>query len=1200
MSRLPHPRTRGLQRVLQLFAALVLAAFVFHTSASAQVSSGSISGTVTDSTGAVVPHAVVVITNQGNNEERRTTANGQGFFDFAAVLPAEYTVNVSAPGFQAWEEKGVTMTQGANLTLPNITLQIGTSKQTVEVISGADVIVPTDTPATSQTLNEHMITELAIQGRDAAELIKIMPGMGMNNGLGQSEWSSLTTSSNSGPIGAFSAQGTQPNGGMTMTSDGANLLDPGNQGTQTSNINQNQIQEFTINTSAYGAEYAKGPITFQAIGKSGTSQFHGDAYLYARNGVFNSNQSQFNATGTPKPNDSYYYPGGDIGGPVIIPKVPFNKNHDKLFFYAAYEYMKQQPAGSLIERFIPTSEMMGGNFSPSYLASLGSNFLNGPYKDMGQAPCPTGCTNGLTLPGGIIPASLLDPNSAAYYKTFPQPNINPLDNPSGANYQYLQDTPVNRWELRLRGDYNISEKDKVFFSWNRQDETDLNPISIWWGTNSDLPYPSSMPAHQVSNVYSANWTHIFTPSLTNEFVFADATFINPISLTDPSAVNPSTVGFSMTGLFKNAETPQIPNQLSWTGLPGYFAPTFGQSFTGGDFGKLSQAPSISDNLTKVVGTHTLKFGFYWDFARNNQTDSNFSSPTQGAVEYENYGDNSTGNVAADFATARITGFSQESNAFVSNFYYHQYSFYANDNWKVTRRLNLTLGMRFDHMGEWYPSSGPGLAVWDPALYNNTSSAGSYSGLTWNAINKSIPISGFPSRPFFLEPRGGFAYDLFGTGKTVIRGGYGLYRYQLSYNNVSGAAYTAPLGNVSESTTWSCCIGYNSFNQFSPSLGAAGLGSSVSGVLTMNDHKTPYTESYNFTISQRTAWHSVLEVQYAGNQSHDLLSDSNLSNIDNVPLGAYFQPDPITGVVNNPFSTNFPTNDYYPLHNYTGMTLIGHNSSQNYNGAIASWQKQSGPMTFTINYTFSKVLGIRDGQTSNGGGNGSLVYPYSAGANYGVLAYDHTHIFNAAYVWNLPKPIHGNKLLSGTINGWELSGITQWQSGAPIQPNTGGDLNVGYGTITNPTNGNQTGISATNYLGTNAFTLLPVLTCDPRKGLSSGQYFNPGCFAPPAPGQVGDLVWPYIKGPAFFNSDLSLYKNFHVTERQVLQLRFEAFNFINHPLPTFNVLSNGDTALSFSNPSTGTLSQTNTNTVTNGKPQYDTGRRVIEFAAKYQF
>jgi hypothetical protein len=369
---------------------------------------------------------------------------------------------------------------------------------------------------------------------------------------------------------------------------------------------------------------------------------------------------------------------------------------------------------------------------------------------------------------------------------------------------------------------------------------------------------------------------------------------------------------------------------------------------------------------------------------------------------------------------------------------------------------------------------------------------------------------------------------------------------------------------------------------------------------MNDHKTPYTESYNFTISQRTAWHSVLEVQYAGNQSHDLLSDSNLSNIDNVPLGAYFQPDPITGVVNNPFSTNFPTNDYYPLHNYTGMTLIGHNSSQNYNGAIASWQKQSGPMTFTINYTFSKVLGIRDGQTSNGGGNGSLVYPYSAGANYGVLAYDHTHIFNAAYVWNLPKPIHGNKLLSGTINGWELSGITQWQSGAPIQPNTGGDLNVGYGTITNPTNGNQTGISATNYLGTNAFTLLPVLTCDPRKGLSSGQYFNPGCFAPPAPGQVGDLVWPYIKGPAFFNSDLSLYKNFHVTERQVLQLRFEAFNFINHPLPTFNVLSNGDTALSFSNPSTGTLSQTNTNTVTNGKPQYDTGRRVIEFAAKYQF
>lgn len=1198
-----HPAMRALCRasssLCRLALACLVAILVLQFPASAQVSSGNVNGTVLDTTGAVVPHASVTLINQGNNEERASVSNGQGFFSFAAVLPGTYSLRIDAPGFNAWEEKDISVAQAANLTIPNITLQVGTSKQTVEVISGQDVIVPTETPATSQTLNEHMITELAIQGRDAAELIKIMPGMGLNTGLGQGEFSSLVTQSNSGPIGQFSSQGTQPNGAMTMTSDGANLLDPGNQGTQTANINQNQIQEFTINTSAYGAEFAKGPVTFQAIGKSGTSQFHGDAYFYARNGVFNANNSLFNATGVAKPDDSYYYPGGDLGGPVILPKIHYNRNHDKLFFYAAYEYMKQQPAGSLIQRFIPTPEMMSGNFSPDYLNSLGSNFVHGPFSNFAQAPCANGCTNGVTLPGGIIPASLLDPNSAAYYKTMPQPNIDPASNPSGADYQYLVNTPVNRWELRLRGDWNISQNDKVFFSWNRQDELDLNPISIWWGTNSSIPYPSSMPAPQVSQVYSANYTRVFTPTLTNEFVFADATFINPISLANPAAVNPANVGFSMTGLFSNPYAPQIPNQFSWTGVPGYFAPTFGQSFQGGDFGKLSQAPSISDNVTKVLGTHTLKAGFYWDYARNNQTDSNFLSPPQGIVEYENYGANSSGNAMADFAMARITAFTQESKAIVSDFKYHQYSLYINDQWKATRRLTLTLGLRADHMGQWYPTSGPGLAVWDAASYNNTSTAGAYTGLLWHAIDSSIPVSGFPSKTFFYEPRGGFAYDIFGTGKTVIRGGYGLYRYQLAYNSVSGASFTAPQGNVTETTTWNCCIGYQSFNQFSPALGPAGLGSSISGLLLENDKRTPYTESYNLTISQRTPWHSVLEVQYAGNQSHDLLTNSNISNLDNIPLGAFFGPDPLTGVVNSPWASNFPTNDYYPYHNYTSLQLVAHDSRQNYNAAIVSWQKQSGPVTFTLNYTFSKVLGIRDGETNNGNGNGNAVDPYNINANYGVLAYDHTHIFNAAYVWNLPRPIHDNKFLAGVVNGWELSGITQWQSGAPIQPNTNGDLFATYGSVTNPVTGALSGISAQNYLGSGSATLLPVLTCDPRSGLSSGQYFNPSCFAPPAPGQVGNIIWPYIKGPAFFDSDLSIYKNFHATERQVIQFRFEAFNFINHPLPTFNALgSNNDVTINFN--SGGPLSQTNTNSVTTGKPLYDTGRRVVEFAVKYTF
>ncbi len=1169
-------------------AGLLIAGLLFCLSAFGQNATGSLSGTVTDATGAVIPGAKVVLKNDATQVTRDTISNGSGFFSFAAVQPATYTVTVSAGGFAGWEETGLTFTQGASLSI-SPTLKVSTSKTEVQVISAAESPVPTDNGASSTTLNSTMINDIAIQGRDAAELIKIMPGMGMNTGLTNSQWSSLTTQSNSGPIGAFSAMGTAPNGGMTMTSDGANLLDPGNQGTQTSNINQNQIAEMTVLTSAYGADFAKGPVTFQAIGKSGGSQFHGQAYLYARNGEFNSNFSQNNAAGVKAAQDSYYYPGGDIGGPVILPKIAFNKDHDKLFFYAAYENMRQNPAQSALQRFIPTQQMMNGNFTSSYLSSLGSNFTNGPYAN-----------DAITV--GQIPATLLDPNSAAYYATEPQPNTSPSSNPNGANYTYLPVLPVNRWELRIRGDYNISSKDKLFFSWNRQDETDLNPISIWWGASNSIPYPSSMPANQVSQVYSANYTHTFSPTLTNEFIFADATFLNPISLSDPSKVNPANVGFSMVGLFNDPYKAQIPNLVNWEGtVPGYFAPTFGQAFQGGDFGKLSQTPSLSDNLTKVWGTHTIKVGAYWDYARNKQAGSDFSNPPQGAAYFEGYSgaSGSYSNALANFAAGYVEQFSQENGTPVADFKYHEIGFFINDQWKATRRLTLTLGIRFDHYGAWAPNSGPGLAVWDPAAYNNTSAAGSWTGLEWHAIDPSIPISGFPSKFLWPLPRFGAAYDLFGNGKTVLRGGFGLYRFQLSYNNASGADFSAPLGYENETTTWGCCKGWESFNQFSPSLGAQGLGSAPGGVLTMGDEKTPWTANWNFTITQRVPWNSVVEVQYSGNHSGDLLLDSGLSNVDNIPFGAFFKPDPLTGVINNPTSGSFPTNDYYPLHNYTGMTLIGHGSYQNYNAAILTWQKQTGRQTFTTNYTFSKVLGVRDGQSSNGGGNGSLVDVYSAAANYGVLAYDHTHIFNAAYIINLPDPVHGNKLLGEVVNGWELSGITQFQSGAPIQPNTGGTLNASFGNV--PLAGNATGVAYNSsiQLGTNAEGLLPMLVCDPRSGLHSGQYFNPSCFAPPAPGTQGDIVWPYIKGPHYFNSDLSLFKNFKIGERQKVQLRFEAFNFLNHALPQLGALSNGDIRLNFTNAS-GFLTQTNQNQETTGYAENTVGRRVVEFAVKYQF
>jgi hypothetical protein len=284
-----------------------------------------------------------------------------------------------------------------------------------------------------------------------------------------------------------------------------------------------------------------------------------------------------------------------------------------------------------------------------------------------------------------------------------------------------------------------------------------------------------------------------------------------------------------------------------------------------------------------------------------------------------------------------------------------------------------------------------------------------------------------------------------------------------------------------------------------------------------------------------------------------------------------------------------------------MSLVGHGSYSNYNALIATWMKQTGRVTFTTNFTWSKVLGIRDGQTDNGNGSGVTLNPFDLRSNYGVLNFDHSRIFNAAYVINLPAPVKNNKFAGGVVNGWVLSGITQLQDGAPIQGNTNGNLNVGFGCVNHTdASGNVTcdGYTGQNQLGTNALGLFPKLTCDPRSGLKSGQYFNPSCFAPPAPGKNGDVIWPYIHGPAFFNSDLAIYKRFNFQEHKRVELRFSAFNFLNHPLPQFGAGGNSDIQLNFSQ--NGALTQTNQNALTTGTPHFTVGRRVIEFTAKFNF
>jgi hypothetical protein len=1271
-------------------AALLLGLILLASTCFGQQLTGTLSATVTDSGGAVVPNAKVTMKNDASGDVRTTVSNGTGYFAITAVQPGTYSVSIEAPGFKTWSQSGIVFNQGDSRTLPNVKLEVGKVTETVEIKAGADVVIP-DNSEVSTTINQELIEDIPIVGRDAGELLKVMPGMALTNGLSQgSGFNDKVVGTNTGPVGAYSSNGTQPYGAMAYMLDGANLVDPGNAGTQIANINQDMVSEVKVLMSSYSAEYAKGPVIFQAFSKSGGNQFHGEGYLYARNSALNSDDAFAHSQGIANSAEHYYYAGGNVGGPIIIPGLDFNKDRKKLFFWAGYEYMDQHPAASPLNFNVPTTEQRAGDFSnatidgqPGYANGVGSALYNGVDGAYGSAYSNVYALPGMSAACPTCTSTFLDPsqfdsNIVGVFNWLPKPSLTPSAANGWSNYQYISSVPQNRWEATGKVDYAISDNTKLTVSYTRQIENDQHPISVWWSPSFTLPYPSNVVAATTSNEIMSNLTHVFDPTTTNEFVFTFARYINPATLSDPSAASRATFGVTVQGLFGHT-TNQIPNfEGPWGGaFPNISEFSFDGGFQPNGYGAIKRDPSIYDNFTKVIGSHTLKAGFYWDTSENIQSSCGYGSPDglgpcdNGTFTGGGWGPSSSGNVIADFALGRTTSYAQMTSIPVNDLKFHQWSLYAQDSFKANRQLTLNYGLRFDHVGQWYGSP-QGNQVWDPASYVN---GVNNSGLLWHAIDSKIPLSGYISPLFYYEPRVGLAYDIFGNGKTVLRSGFAVFHYQISQNQGSEAT-GGPQGSVTFTSSTGTTTGFAQIDDgtapFTPAAtyGKYQNGGSISADLE-GDNKSPLTMNWNVTISQALPWRSVFEISYVANKSQNEFIDgsgTNLGNVNNVLPGRFFLPDPVQGFNMSPntptctgafngqythcaqyhlnYTPAFNANDYRLLSNYQNIDVVNHGSYANYNSLQVTWQKQSGPITFLTNYTFSKVLGIQDGETDNGPGNGVGGDPFSIHNNYGPLAYDHTHILNLSYVWNMPKFVHGNPLLGGAVNGWQFSGYTTFQSGAALQPNLT-NLNASYPGVTYPTNAmpdlpdltiplpnglRSTQPSTSTWFGSSAYNdLLPTLICNPRSH-SKSAYFNPNCFGMPAYGEQGQLQWPYMRGPNYFDSDLALFKNFQITERQKLQFRISAVNFLNHPLRQFGLANTSDESLNFQDvytvpilaSATGSngnecaalgnlqvkhgvcqarvtgISPYNTNATTTGIPAFKTGSRTVNFAVKYFF
>jgi hypothetical protein len=1246
--------------------------------AHAQQLTATLSGIVTDQTEARVPGARVVVANEATGDTRDTRADNQGFWSVTALIPGTYKVTITAKSFATWEENGILLNQGDSRTVPSIKLKIGSEATAVTVISGADAEIPVDTAEVSATLNNELVDSATLTGRNAAEMVKMMPGVTFNNSGSAGGWNGQVTGTNSGPAGSFSANGTQPYGSTAVMLDGANLIDPGNAGTQVANINQDMTDSVKFLSASYGAEYAKGPAILQAFSKSGGQKFHGEGYLYARNSAIGYANDWFNkASGKGLPDQHYYYFGGNVGGPVFFPH--FNHNRDKLFVWAGYEKMVQHPycnscyGGAPTEMNVPTSAQLSGDFSNPGIASQ----ILQTYPAAYALPCNTddgwqGCNKATSSPwqGNYTGLNTyFDPQGMLLTNLNPPANQTPSATNGWNNFGITPSTPQNRWEVTAKATYAFNDNNKLWGSYTYQTETDDHPLSVWWAPEWTIPYPSPPVASEKAHLYLANFTHVFSATTTNEFVFSYAKFVNDVSLSDLAKSSRKALGFPAGSLFGTPKTDQIPNSTGgWnSGLTEINEFDFNSGIYGpGTFGKTSKAPAISDTFTKIISTHSVKAGFYWDEFENIQANG---SPINGNYDFETWGSTSTYNITLDRMMMRPQTYSEQNSDVVPEITQHEWSLWAQDSWKATRKMTVNVGLRADHEGQWYDQIG-GTQVWDPATYVNTPNPPADTGIEWTKIDPAIPSSGWKSKLFFYNPRLGVAYDVKGTGRTVVRMGFGTYRYQVSSNDGSNAM-GGPLGSFSYATG---SAGVNGFYGAGIQSGAvctaitAGLNSNCktttqitvpqgtnqvgTGISAdkLGDDMVPYANTYSFGIAQALPSHTVAEFSYVGSMSRNQLLNGGNGHIDDanaVPYGAFFTPDPTTGLYENispitpagspsGYSINGPsTNNWRPLRNYQNIYVQTHGGYANYNSLQVSAQKQSGNLYMFTNFTFGKVLGTRDGSTSNGNGNGSLINPYNLDANYAPLAYDHTKVYNLSFSYKLPKPVHNNAILGQVVNGWQISNYTTYEDGSPYQSNdpnmnmnyqqyhdsTGATHNVAI-TMPLPANamdvdtnghtvvaGNQTYSIGTNtWIGTSEPEngLQPVVVCDPRKNLLKGQYFNPNCFAAPLPptatafGQIGQVVWPYIRNPHYFSSDLAIFKAFRVTDAQRAEVRISATNFLNHPNAQYGLAGNSDNSLLFNGLSTASSLTYNSNTSTTGIPQNKVGFRWMQFVVKYYF
>ncbi|MEZ5356256.1 MAG: carboxypeptidase-like regulatory domain-containing protein [Bryobacteraceae bacterium] len=1084
--------------------------------ASAQSITGAISGTVVDQTDAAIAGAKVALRSKATGAERSGETNELGRFFFGSLQPGAYTLNIEAPGFRPMERTSINLPAAETVSLGDVRMEVGQVTDSVEVREQGAVI-QTQTAERAGVLTNSQVQNLSIRGRNVTSLVSLLPGV---VDLDNSE--QLTNNWN------FYVQGNRRNTN-NVTLDGATVNAIGNNFNAVVAVSMDAVAEVKVLLSNYQAEYGRmSGANVAIVTKSGTQQFHGLASYFKRNEALNANDFFNNLLGRPRPRYRFDMWNYQVGGPVYWPGK-FNSNKDKLFFFWSQEFWPLTIATPITQRTVPTEAERRGDFSSSIDVNNRQINVNDPLT---RRP----------FPGNIVPASRVDRNGQALLNRFPLPNF--FDRGiSRGNYNYVfQDAPeVPKRTDTLKIDWNANPTNAFMFSYSRRDDINDGKVGIpAGGGNFDIVRQRS---ENLGKVFIGRYQRIFSPTLINEFngSYSTRPLNNTLQDADLKTIQRDSIGFNL-GQLTPANNPLniIPN-MTFGGVPNAAQITFDGRLP---LTTTHEIVSISNNLTKTFTAHTVKMGFYFDrlWAENQATAGAFNGQF-------NFGRNVNNPLDTNYAygNAVVGVFNQYDEPTGRPFPVNIASnteWFVQDNWRVSRRLTLDFGMRFywlpqsrvedDRMaGFWLPAYRPNEAVRlvEPIRQGNArvgrnpntgeilpgTLIGSIApgfgdpanGMISPVTDPSVPPALMNNQSVQLGPRAGFAWDPFGSGKTSIRGGFGLFYNRMSHGVVLTDFTTQP-PLVNRPTVF--------FGNMSGLLSSSGVLFPASTIGLDLNAKNPSVMNFSLSAQHDLGRNTVFDVGYSGSLGRHLLWRRNLNAI---PFGTNFQASSIDPTTNRPLPPNF----LRPVQGWGDILLREPASSSNYHSLQAQLNRRfTRGLQFGLSYTWSKSLDYN----SDDGNTVSVLVPVRVW-NYGLSSFDRTHVAKLNWLYDLPSTGSNNPFVKAVLNDWQFSGIATFSSGQP--------LGVGFSTVTatditgSPSDGARIDINGPAQLS--------------RGDRTFSRFFDTSVFSLPARGTYGTAARTVFRGPGIHNWDLTAFKNFIIKERFHTQFRAEFYNAFNH-------------------------------------------------------